>query len=266
MQHRSNWAQTGLAAVRRLDSSGWTGLDDRRADGAVVALVFFSCFGCLMNSIKSVPGLAQALGTITTLTLQPRVSIVGVSGFSSAGKTTLCNAIVEARPEDTIRLDCDSLSAFSLRERQERIAQAVASGDRRRIHFEKNPQNWYDWHKIQRSIETLRRDRHFLTRRAWNRQTGQLDALYELSLPPSGPVVVLCDCIFLLHAPVRRWFDSVLLVHTSDVAIARRSSERAKSPAAEYQARARRETFERPYFRRYAEFADMVLSQDTTGE
>ena len=215
-----------------------------------------------MHSVKSVPGLDQALDIVTSLTTQPRVSIVGISGFSSAGKTTLCHAIAESRPKDTVRVDCDILSAISLPERQKRIARAAASGDRRRIHVEENPQNWYDWSEIQRAIDALRRKRHFRTMQAWNRQTGHLDALYELSLPESGPVVVLCDCIFLLHDPVRRLFDSLLLVQASDTAIALRRSERAKSPADEKQALERQEMFERPYFRRYAASADMVLVDD----
>ncbi|MCK7615926.1 hypothetical protein [Roseibium sediminicola] len=205
----------------------------------------------------------QVIDFMASLMRRPDVCVVGVSGFAGAGKTTLCETTVSAYPEQVVRLNCDLFSAFSIQERRERIDNAFASGNPEVIEAEMNPRNWYDWKGIHHAIDGLRQRRAFETNKAWNHTTGLLDAHYSKALPPAGPVVVLCDCIFLLHEPVRTWLEHSLLVQSSHDAIAVRRSNRAKDKEAERQARERQERFEVPYFERHSEYADIVF-QDSS--
>ncbi len=194
--------------------------------------------------------LANAAGT-------DGVTLVGVCGQAGAGKTTLCYRITEAMPDFAVRLDCDRFSAFSHPERQRRIDLAVASGDPARAEAEENPRNWYDWEGISTALRALREKRRFEWDRAWNRDNGLLDARYGISLPSSGPALVLCDCIYLLHDPVRQWFDLTLLVQASAEAVDDRRRRRAKDSAD--LAKARRNRFECPYFEAYGFRADCLV-------
>lgn len=188
---------------------------------------------------------------------QDSVAIIGVCGFAGAGKSTLCNRITASMPGFAFHLECDRFSAFSYPERRKRIELATGLEDSTRLAAEQNPLNWYDWEGISTAIRSLRGMRGFETRRAWNSQTGLLDATYGLSLPSSGPAVVLCDCIFLLHEPIRRWFDLTLLVESDVNAIHERRKRRAGDQADI--AKARQDGFERPYFEEFGILADRIV-------
>lgn len=209
---------------------------------------------------RSVTDLRQVLDAILSMGRGGEIAVVGVCGLAGAGKTTLCKSIVAALPGYAFHLDCDRFSALSLTEREERIALARASGNCAHVNAEENPQNWYDWSGIGAAIDSLRRTRSFEWDRAWNRETGLLDARYSLFLSASGSAVVLCDCIFLLHEPVRAWLDGVIMVQASDEAVALRRRRRARNETAERAARERQARFERPYFERLYACADLIVS------
>jgi uridine kinase len=185
------------------------------------------------------------------------VTLVGVCGHAGAGKTTLCNRITEILPDFAVRLDCDRFSAFSHPERGRRIERALASGDPVLAEAEENPRNWYDWEAISLALQSLQETRTFEWDRAWNGENGLLDARYRISLPASGPALVLCDCIYLLHDPVRRWFDLTLLVQASAASVDERRRRRAGDRAD--LAKARRDRFERPYFEQLGFRADRIV-------
>lgn len=204
--------------------------------------------------------MAQVGAAVDALCAQRDVTVLGVCGMAGAGKTTLCRTLLADRPGQAAHLECDLFSTLSHADRQARINRAQATGDRTMIDAEENPQGWYDWDAIGRAIRCLRQDRAFHWTRAWNRQTGELDAGLSVTLPPAGPALLLCDCIYLLHDPVCRWMDGLLLVQAPETVIAERRAGRAGDPEALRRAQDRQERFERPYIDRYTARADLRLS------
>lgn len=202
------------------------------------------------------------LESFKPITQTKHITVIGVCGFAGAGKTTLCQALVQNNPERVLRLDCDRFSAFSHTERATRIRRARASGNAMLLNAEENPMNWYDWDGILSAIQCLRLNRKFETNRAWNRETGELDAPYKLSTDSDDQVVVLCDCIFLLHKPVRTWLDGTLLVDCRKKALASRRKCRSKSAVLEHEAWRRYELFEAPYFEEHTEQIDAIFNSE----
>jgi len=189
-----------------------------------------------------------------------RVAAIGICGPGGTGKSTLCRRILQELPAVARHLDCDLFSAFSYLERQHRIEAAIASGDPMRRAREENPLFWYDWDGIGQAVRSLRASRSFTLDRAWNRETGMLDATYTVSLPEEGPALVLCDCIYLLHDPVRRWFDATLLLQANHEQIEERGRRRAQNTATARYMERLAATYTVPYFSAHAAHADYVHS------
>lgn len=189
--------------------------------------------------------------------------VIGVCGFAGAGKTTLCRALSQAWPHRFLWLECDLLSALSYWDRTARIEQARASGDPACLEAEENPVNWYDWYGIKTAIQGLRQRGQFETHRAWNQKSGELDAFYAVQRRADDcPVTILCDCIFLLHAPVRHWLDATVLIESAQKSQKSRRALRAKNADAELAAMQRYERFELPYFQRHRCNADVVFQTE----
>ena len=187
-----------------------------------------------------------------------RPSVIGICGHAGAGKTSLCKRIRETYPALAHHFVCDRFSRYSLREREARIAAAQA--DSLSPEAEESPVHWYAWSEIGQALASLRTNRAFSYPRGWNRQTGELDETYALTLPAEGPTLVLCDGIFLLHAPVRQWLDAAILVDTPfDVTLERGRQRTADPIRYEYMARLGR-TYAVPYFAAHAAQADAIYA------
>lgn len=205
-----------------------------------------------------IKSLADLVDRITPHCMPDQVRIIGVAGLSGAGKTTLCRAIVAAHPGVAHHLECDRFSAFSYSERQSRLDKATKSGNSAAILAEENPRHWYAWDALEHALSSLRSSRIFAYDRAWNKRTGMLDDNYALALPPGGPALVLCDCIYLLHPPVRQWFDMTVYVEAPFGLTVDRGLARApNSQRAAYMERLHR-TYSLPYFEDHAANADLV--------
>jgi len=200
---------------------------------------------------------------IANFFLSDSLVVVGVCGLGGAGKTTLCQKIIEEFPNHAIRLSCDSFSKFGYTERQYRIATALALDDPDEIEAEENPRHWYAWDDIGSAIEQLKERRAFSYDRSWNRRTGEIDERLEMVLPSHGPAVLLCDGIYLQHSPVREWFDTLLYVDTPlDITVERGRIRSANNGVTGFAASMERLTraYTIPYFTNYALKADWVVS------
>lgn len=195
------------------------------------------------------------------------VVLVAVSGFAGAGKSTLCRSLLAAHPDLVSHFICDRFSSHSYSERKQRIAeQASATHDS----DAENPRNWYDWHAIERALRALREDRAFTFDRAWNTTSGELDAHYRLDIgqarAPHGPALVLCDGIYLLHEPVRHWFDMTILVERPEPARRASGRRRSKDPARRAYMIELERRFAAPYFRKHAAQAQIVYAPSELAE
>ncbi|MBN9668916.1 hypothetical protein [Roseibium aggregatum] len=187
------------------------------------------------------------------------VLVVGVCGVAGAGKTTLCHQLVEACSFDAVRLDCDRFSSLSHAERQARIREAKAEGNRDRIELTENPRNWYSFTDIIAAIRDLRSCRVHTSHRAWNKKTGELDDTYQVTLAEAGPSMLFCDCIYLLHPAIRTELDVAVLVDTPGSLVAERGLLRSKgnSALAAYGETLRRK-YSVPYFKTFGGHADLI--------
>ncbi|MUO43013.1 hypothetical protein [Agrobacterium vitis] len=205
--------------------------------------------------IESLAGLVDRM---VSEYVSDQVRIIGVAGFSGSGKTTLCRRIVESLQGRAHHLDCDRFSAYSYSERQSRLDCAARSGDPAVMSAEENPRHWYAWDALADAVSSLRDSRMFAYDRAWNKNTGMLDGNYAIALPSEGPALVLCDCIYLLHPPVRQWFDTTVYVDVPFSLTVDRGLLRApNSQRAAYMERLHR-TYSLPYFEEHARNADWV--------
>ena len=187
-----------------------------------------------------------------------RPTIIGVCGYPGAGKTTLCKTLTEDTENRIFHFDCDRFSKFSFSKRETHIAQALATGDLEEA--AENPMNWYAWEAIEAALEEIRTRGRFTYANGWNRNTGELDEAYGIALPVHEPAVLLCDCIYLLHQPVRAWLDAVVLVDTPLSVTLKRGQVRSNGPArAAYMERLTR-TYTVPYFTTHRAAADLIFS------
>lgn len=217
-----------------------------------------------MPAIRLISSFDSLVDLIEASAPRDRVFILGICGFSNAGKTTLCRRILGAFADAACHFDCDKFSTFSYPERQARLETAARSGDPASLAAEENPLNWYDWDAIQTALDELRSKRGFSYDKAWNKRTGMLDETYTVSLPAAGPALVLCDGIYLLHSRVRRWFDAAMLLDVSFSVAVDRERMRARNAAmASYMERLHR-TYSQPYFEEHALDADWVYAGPQT--
>ncbi|POF32677.1 uridine kinase family protein [Roseibium marinum] len=200
------------------------------------------------------------LNTLTALLLEKMqhndITIAAVSGFAGAGKTTLCRSILKALPNTAHHFECDRFSRHSFNEREKRIAEHRADIDT--CTDEANPRHWYDWSEIEKALHALRKGRRLDFSRAWNPKSGELNAHYTLHLGEAGPVLVLCDGIFLLHEPVRDWFDATIFVDCPAPLRHSRGQRRTKDPDRHAYMRHLERTYCEPYFREFTSRADVV--------
>ncbi len=159
---------------------------------------------------------------------------------------------------NVVRLDCDQFSSHSYMERQGRIAKATSSGNPEWIEREENPKNWYAFDDIISALRDLKSKRTHTYDRAWNRQTGELDERYEVALDGDGPSIILCDCIYLLHPPIRAALDVAILVETDAEIVTERGRLRSKGDTgrASYM-ESLRQKYSVPYFETFGRHANI---------
>ncbi|MCY0092521.1 hypothetical protein [Hoeflea ulvae] len=189
-----------------------------------------------------------------------RAAIIGVCGYPGAGKTTLCRTLTAASANRVFHFEGDRFSSLSLCEREAQIAGALHAG--LPADAAENPLDWYDWEAIKAALSGIRSRGRFTFPHGWNRTTGELDEPYGITLPAHGPAVLLCDCIYLLHQPVRKWLDALILVDTPLEVTLERGRARSKDPArAAYMERLTR-IHAVPYFTAHQAAADMIFTND----
>ncbi len=206
------------------------------------------------------------IATLTARVLEGarhRASVfVAVSGFAGAGKTTLCRSLMQALAGKARHFECDRFSSLGFNDRERRIAEHEngldGSGNM------ENPLHWYDWTEIGAALSALRRERWSEFNRAWNPNSGELDARYTLDLREHQSSLVLCDGIFLLHEPVRSWFDATVVVDCPEPIRRARGEGRTKDPDRRAYMNSLEKTYCEPYFQEHSRYADLVYRKPET--
>ena len=191
--------------------------------------------------------------------------LVYICGLGGSGKTTLAKEIAEKLDTDSVAVHSDWWAKYSTTERKKRIGDALASNDPERIEQEENPQNWYDvWESIRSDLLTLQETGSLIINTAWNQQTGEKDFTVELSVPEHG--VILFDGIYLLHPEIADIADLIVFLDVHPEECQKRSEQRdAHRSEPEYLAykAALMQKYDIPYFEKYRERADIVLSEES---
>lgn len=214
------------------------------------------------NTPKQITDLDTLTARLRQKTRHNDITIVAVCGFAGAGKTTLCRSILEALSDTAYHFECDRFSRYSFKEREKRIAEQIV--DLETCADEENPRHWYDWNEIEKALDGLRKQRRFDFCRAWNPASGELNAHYALHLGEDEQVLVLCDGIFLLHEPVRDWFDATIYVDCPAPLRHSRGLQRAKDPEWHAYMMHLERTYCEPYFREFSSCADDVYRSDAS--
>lgn len=215
-----------------------------------------------MQEQERITSLDALLAWLQSKARSDRPIIIGVCGYPGAGKTTLCKALT-ADPEDRIfHFDCDRFSKLSFVKREAHIAQALTSD--KPDNSAENPLNWYAWEAIETALHGIRTRKSFTYPHGWNRKTGELDEAYSITLPASEPAVLLCDCIYLLHQPVRNWLDAVILVDTPLSVTRERGQARSNDPARAAYMERLTHTYAVPYFATYRAAADLTFADQSS--
>ncbi|MBC2860046.1 hypothetical protein [Stappia sp. 28M-7] len=213
----------------------------------------------MKTSINAVHSPADLCAHIAARLHDKDLLVVGVCGMAGSGKSTLCDQIAEIASFDAVRLDCDQFSSHSLAERQTLIEEATKSGNPQQIEAIENPLNWYAFGDILSALDDLKSNRIHTYNRAWNRQTGELNGQYCLTVPTGRPAVVLCDCIYLLHPAVRNELDLMVLVEAPEDILVERGRRRSRGDLsrANHMESLRRK-YSVPYFKTFGGTADIV--------
>ena len=207
---------------------------------------------------NSIQPLAQK---IKALADQKPDLLVGISGLGGSGKTTLCRDLIKILGNQAERFNCDLFSQYGLKERNKRIETARQSKTDETLEAEENPKNWYDWHQIGAALKALKVSPSYVYDNGWNNETGEIDQKIILTRPDHAHSIMLVDCIYLLHSPVRNWFDLTIHVQCPFDVITKRGRVRAVNSGNPDFFEGRHlliEKYDLPYFRTHAPNADWL--------
>jgi uridine kinase len=190
-------------------------------------------------------------------------TVVYVCGLGGAGKTVFADNLRQRLTVDSVVMRHDWYSTYSTKQRRERIRQAIASGESKRIAAEENPRNWYRDTAFLADLITLRDTGGLRTSDVWNQDTGERDSTVELSVASGG--IILVDGIYLLHEPVAELADLRILLcimpETARLRADRRDSHRSDRAYLEYKRRLTNR-YDLPYFDCHQTLADIVVDND----
>jgi uridine kinase len=190
-------------------------------------------------------------------------TVVYVCGLGGAGKTVFTDNLRQRLAVDSVVMRHDWYSTYSTKQRRERIRQAIASRESKRIAAEENPRNWYRDPAFLTDLITLRNTGSLRTSDVWNQDTGERDSTVELSVANGG--IILVDGIYLLHEPVAELADLRILLRimpeTGRQRADRRDSHRSDQAYLEYK-RQLTNRYDRPYFEHHQTRADIVVDND----
>ena len=193
---------------------------------------------------------------------QNSILIVGVSGLGGAGKSTLCHDLVESFPDQAIHFECDLFAQYGTLERRQRISEALDSGDEDRIESEENPQNWYDWQRIEQALISLKETGRYNFTGGFNQKSGEKDKAAELELKQSEHAIIFVDCIYLLHLPVRDLIDCAIYIDAPLEESFQRSYDRDKHRSDHDYLVYKQNVTKKycvPYFDKYRQYADIIF-------
>lgn len=175
--------------------------------------------------------------------------IIFVAGMGGSGKTTFAKKLV-AENLNAVHFELDWYHVYASKERHKRIQEAFNSKDQKRIDMEADPIYWYDFDAFRKDITTLQQEGKLLVKNAWEQQTGEKIAEYNLDFKGKKGLIV-CEGDDLIHPEIISLADFSILLDVSPDEARRRAEERDKHRSdVAHLARKRliMETYDVPYF------------------
>ena len=204
--------------------------------------------------------LTAASSTVQELLGLGGVRAFGICGLGGTGKSTICRKVAEQYAPNALIIETDWYLALPSSARKRSILTALDKHDIEELNRWSDPSAWYDWEAFVQDIDRLRQTGKLHLNSAWRQSTGEKDLVVELQISDPPRTVILIDGIYLLHEPIRRLLDCVMVIEdSSDNARKRaeaRDLHRAEGDYLAFKARLA-ESFDVPYFERLSALADI---------
>lgn len=142
------------------------------------------------------------------------VTIVGITGSTGSGKTTLAQEITTRSADYNLHTAILSIDDFHLRSRKEKAAWFKDAPTKEERARRENYDSWFDFGRAREALTTLREGNPIHLTNVYNYATGELDA--EKVIQPVGDSIIILEGVALQHLADHLDALYVVISHPTD--------------------------------------------------